>query len=66
MDLFSYCDVTTDDGSSNLLKNPKLLPRINNFFDSNNHYLIKTIESGSEHLNSVYTITIPLKTNGGV
>ena len=50
MDLFSYCDVITDDGSSNLLKNPKLLPRINNFFDSNNHYLIKNIESGSEHL----------------
>ena len=49
MDLFSYCDVTTDDGSSNLLKNPKLLPKINNFFNSNQHYLIKNIESGSEH-----------------
>ena len=51
MDMFSYCDVATDENlSSNLLKIPKLLPRINNFFNSNNNYLIKTIESGSEHL----------------
>lgn len=56
MDLFSYCDVATDgdvatdDGLSNLLKYPKLLPRINRFFESNNHYFIKNIESGSEHL----------------
>jgi len=50
IDLFSYCDVITDDGSSNLLKTPKLLPKINHFFHSNNHYSIKKIESGLEHL----------------